>query len=64
MSVAVNTKVRICTAGNPCGQCEGACDLDTDCKPGMKCILKDGPSDIPGCVGHDASKNSFCFMVP
>lgn len=61
--VHLNKKVRICTPANQCGECEGDCDVDADCKSGLKCFQKGrGPSDIPGCVGHDTSKTDFCFM--
>eukprot|EP01047_Picozoa_sp_COSAG01_P027209 COSAG01_NODE_1788_length_9229_cov_55.522125_4_plen_833_part_00 len=39
-----------CTSSKKCGQCDGDCDDDTDCMPGLKCFQRNGKTVVPGCV--------------
>ena len=59
--IPINTSVRNCSPTKPCNQCEGDCDVDMDCKAGLKCFQKSGAADVPGCVGRDVSSNDFCY---
>lgn len=55
-----------CTPFNSCGQCEGDCDSDNDCKGSMKCFMrsKDNADEgVPNCEGEDevAVEMDFCY---
>ena len=39
----------ICTEDEPCGMCEGDCDSDDDCGPGLICVERDEFESVPGC---------------
>eukprot|EP00980_Cylindrotheca_fusiformis_P000754 scaffold175_cov153-Cylindrotheca_fusiformis.AAC.6 len=48
---------------NILGLCEGDCDRDGDCKPGLKCFQRvQSFSPVPGCSGgaQDASLYDYC----
>jgi hypothetical protein len=60
-AVPLVTKIRDCSRLSPCNRCEGDCDVDADCKAGLKCFQKDGAGEIPGCIGRDMTKNDFCY---
>ncbi len=32
-----------------CGECEGDCDSDSDCKDGLLCLQRSGTELVPGC---------------
>ena len=52
-----------CTRENPCGECEGYCEDDSECAEGLRCYRKDlGP--IPGCSGSGAWNRGYCFADP
>ena len=39
-----------CTASKPCMKCQGDCDIDTDCDPGLRCYQRKSWSQtVPGC---------------
>ena len=61
--IPIITRIRNCTPTKPCNQCEGDCDVDMDCKAGLKCFQKSGAADVPGCVGRDVSSNDFCYRA-
>ncbi len=61
-SIPLSTNIRSCSATKRCNRCEGDCDSDQDCMPGLKCFVKDGPGEISGCVGHDKSKTDYCYL--
>jgi outer membrane biosynthesis protein TonB len=35
----------------PLGLCEGDCDSDAECQPGLICQQRSGTEAIPGCIG-------------
>jgi hypothetical protein len=41
-------------------RCEGDCDTDNDCKPGLKCFHG---NPIPGCVGTKY-QGSWDYCIP
>jgi len=53
-----------CTEKNPCSQCQGDCDSDSDCEIGLKCFKRDGKTKVPGCApggSGDKSNYDFCY---
>ena len=38
------------TAG-PCNECEGDCDSDDECSPGLSCFHREAVEAVPGCSG-------------
>jgi hypothetical protein len=43
-------------------KCEGDCDEDTDCKPGLKCFHRqNGYTFVPGCSGLGGKNTDYCF---
>lgn len=42
------------------GICEGDCDYDSDCQPGLKCLKRDGDSPVPGCNGTPKYRWDYC----
>ena len=34
------------------GKCQGDCDGDKQCKPGLKCFERNGYTKVPGCEGR------------
>jgi hypothetical protein len=49
-----------CTPEKPCGECQGDCKIDLDCKDDLVCFQKDGDVSVPGCTGRDASRTDWC----
>jgi len=49
----------------PLGLCEGDCDRDSDCAPGLFCFYKtQGVAlDVPGCEGNDVTSTDFCVDI-
>mmetsp|Transcript_20033 Transcript_20033/g.55716 ORF Transcript_20033/g.55716 Transcript_20033/m.55716 type:complete len:90 (+) Transcript_20033:2-271(+) len=46
---------------NQLGLCEGDCDFDSDCQPGMVCHQRDERFDpIPGCIGDGHLDMDYC----
>ena len=45
-------------------RCEGDCDADTDCAPGLRCydVETSGGTSIPGCAGISPSKSDYCIL--
>lgn len=57
-----------CTSSNRCSACEGDCDSDSDCRPGLKCFQRGQSSDVvPGCAttGYvkTTSDHDYCYSV-
>lgn len=54
-----------CTASNKCGKCEGDCDSDNDCAPGLKCFQRSKSSElVPGCEAGgsgDVAAHDYCY---
>eukprot|EP00964_Phaeocystis_antarctica_P124756 scaffold88385_cov48-Phaeocystis_antarctica.AAC.1 len=44
-----------------CGQCEGGCDYDYDCRSGLKCFQRDGMAPVPGCMGAGKKRLDYCI---
>ena len=40
--------------------CEGDCDRDADCAPGLKCFQRDGLEPVPGCSGTGRAAYDYC----
>merc|ERR1711865_161499 len=58
-----------CTSSNKCGQCEGDCDSDADCRTGLMCFQRTSSSQtVPGCQGSGYVKSSsdhdYCYSEP
>jgi len=49
-----------CRAGE-CGQCQGDCDSDSQCKPGLRCYFRSDLSPVPGCKGSGESAKDYCY---
>lgn len=41
--------------------CQGDCDDDTDCAPGLKCKQRDRGEDVPGCSGWNFPSFDYCY---
>eukprot|EP00529_Nitzschia_sp_RCC80_P003057 CAMPEP_0113452454 /NCGR_PEP_ID=MMETSP0014_2-20120614/6854_1 /TAXON_ID=2857 /ORGANISM="Nitzschia sp." /LENGTH=1126 /DNA_ID=CAMNT_0000343825 /DNA_START=1476 /DNA_END=4856 /DNA_ORIENTATION=- /assembly_acc=CAM_ASM_000159 len=51
----------------PLGRCQGDCDVDSDCGPGLVCFQRTLPgTDVPGCLGgkENLSLMDFCIRDP
>ena len=48
----------------PLGECEGDCDDDDECGPGLICFQRDSSDPVPGCLGMDRSQNDYCIRDP
>ncbi|KAG7349099.1 peptidoglycan-binding domain protein [Nitzschia inconspicua] len=44
----------------PMTLCEGDCDDDSDCVPGLVCLKRNAGDDVPGCQGDLSSASNFC----
>ena len=52
-----------CTSDNQCSACQGDCDSDSDCQPGLKCWQRSQPDQtVPGCAktGYVQS-HDYCY---
>ncbi|KAL7450676.1 hypothetical protein ACHAWC_002556, partial [Mediolabrus comicus] len=47
-------------ANFPLGLCEGDCDSDADCQPGLICQQRSGTEAIPGCIGNPIPGEDYC----
>ena len=47
----------------PLGFCEGDCDRDSQCQPGLKCFQRTGTQAVPGCSGEGLSGKDYCYSV-
>jgi len=54
-----------CTPNKPCAVCEGDCDKDADCKPGLKCFQRSSSKNqVPGCAKGgtgDVPTHDYCY---
>ena len=51
----------------PYGPCEGDCDSDADCLPGLSCFQRSGSTPVPGCANGgngDRSDVDYCVGTP
>ena len=46
---------------NGCKVCQGDCDRDSDCYPGLKCFQRDGNEEVPGCDGTGKGAWDYCY---
>lgn len=55
---------KLCTLANPCQECEGHCDTDSDCETGLYCYQRSASSQatVPGCTG--SANNNFNYCIP
>ena len=46
----------------PLQQCQGDCDLDSDCGEGpLLCFQRSGTEPVPGCSGPGQSGTDYCY---
>jgi hypothetical protein len=47
----------------PLGLCQGDCDRDSDCAPGLRCFQRDSRQAVPGCRGgeQNTGNGDFCY---
>merc|ERR1711971_1229786 len=45
----------------PLGLCEGDCDNDGECAPGLKCFQRSALQPVPGCEGLGKSNWDYCY---
>mmetsp|Transcript_28491 Transcript_28491/g.61191 ORF Transcript_28491/g.61191 Transcript_28491/m.61191 type:complete len:845 (+) Transcript_28491:175-2709(+) len=45
----------------PLGECQGDCDLDTDCQGSLTCFQRSGNEPVPGCSGTGTSGKDYCY---
>ena len=46
---------------DPCGQCAGDCDRDTDCEGDLICFQRTGDENVVGCSGDASSGWDYCY---
>jgi len=60
-----NANWSCCTSSNPCGENQGDCDVNSDCKSGLVCEQNKCPSGFPSssydCCAKPAGSDSGCF---
>ena len=44
------------------GRCEGDCDGDAQCLPGLKCKERNGYEKVPGCSGSGTKGWDYCYI--
>lgn len=47
----------------PLGMCEGDCDTNADCAPGLVCFQRSGTEAVPGCSGLGTSGKDYCYSL-
>jgi len=45
----------------PLGECQGDCDSDSDCQPGLLCFQRNGKTPVPGCTGEGQNSKDYCY---
>ena len=45
----------------PLGLCQGDCDKNDDCQPGLACYQRVAGESVPGCDGIDDSSTDYCI---
>eukprot|EP00980_Cylindrotheca_fusiformis_P029366 scaffold23455_cov173-Cylindrotheca_fusiformis.AAC.1 len=48
----------------PLGRCEGDCDNDLDCQPGLYCFQRNAHESVPGCSGGSSDRSRTDYCVP
>jgi hypothetical protein len=46
--------------GTGYGLCQGDCDRDTDCLPGLVCAQLNTGAAVPGCAGRSTNNTDYC----
>ncbi len=46
--------------GTGYGECQGDCDVDSDCLSGLRCMQLNTGDRVPGCSGTSPDNNDFC----
>ena len=46
---------------DPCGQCAGDCDRDTDCEGDLICFQREDDESVVGCSGDASSGWDYCY---
>ena len=46
----------------PLSVCQGDCDSDAECQPGLVCMQRHGDEPIPGCTGYAGFAIDFCVI--
>ena len=44
------------------GVCQGECDNDSDCQPGLRCLDRSGTDPVPGCSGDPERGKDYCYQ--
>ena len=47
--------------GTKLKECQGDCDSDRDCAPGLKCYERSGNEPVPGCTGKARRAYDYCI---
>jgi hypothetical protein len=66
---ATNIKIPLVEPGNdelpfevfPLQRCQGDCDGDSECAPGLICYFRDGIDPVPGCSGSGYPNTDYCI---
>ena len=45
----------------PLKVCEGDCDNNSECAPGLVCLQRDGNEPVPGCIGIRTWEEDYCY---
>mmetsp|Transcript_58505 Transcript_58505/g.174215 ORF Transcript_58505/g.174215 Transcript_58505/m.174215 type:complete len:949 (-) Transcript_58505:905-3751(-) len=45
----------------PCGMCQGDCDDDLGCLPGLRCYQRETDEPVPGCTGDGNTRVDYCY---
>lgn len=53
-----------CSSRNPCGECQGDCDFDSDCAGDLKCFERFDQQSVPGCDGSGEFGGDYCHHDP
>lgn len=48
----------------PLGRCEGDCDVDDHCSPGLVCFQRNENEPVPGCAWGNADNSRTDYCVP
>jgi hypothetical protein len=52
-------------SSRPLHRCEGDCDLDSDCQPGLVCFERYLPyQTVPGCIGGESDQSLTDYCIP
>jgi hypothetical protein len=45
----------------PLGECQGDCEVDSDCEEDLQCYFRDGYETVPGCTGRGYEGDNYCY---